>query len=301
MESQARNDTLRLRAKLLRAIRFFFDQRGYTEVETPIRVPIPALELHIDAMPSGDHFLRTSPEFQLKQLIADGLHNLYQIGSCFRVGEKGDRHHPEFTMLEWYETPGDAESVMQTTRELLLYIATELQQTSKVSWQGQSIDLAAYESHTVSELFKQYAGWDPVERFDPNRFDEDLVNLVEPKLPKDRLVFVTHYPAPLAALAKLHEPKRKTAARWELYLGGIELANAYDELTDAGEQRQRLVDCADDRAELNKPAYEADPAFLAALERGMPQTGGIALGIDRLMMILADIAKIQAVRALAEE
>jgi len=274
------------RGAILRELRAFFDTRDYLEVETPILVETPAMELHIDAIPAGFKrdgsaagYLRTSPELHMKRLLAAGMERIYQIGSCFRHGERGARHNPEFTMLEWYEAGGDYRSVLDTTAELLAAL-------------GAIENAEAVTTITVAEAFIEHAGWDPRDAaaFDPDRFNEDLVDKVEPALPQQGAVVLLDYPAPLAALARLSESDPRVAERWELYLNGVELANAYSELTDPAEQRRRFEEWGRERAARGAEVYPLDEAFLAALA-DMPPAGGIAIGIDRLVMALVPEAR----------
>ena len=294
-------DRLRLRSETLAAVRRFFNRHDFIEVETPVRVVTPALELHIDAEPAGEWFLRTSPELHLKRLLAAGATRIFEVGPCFRRGEMGPRHHPEYSMLEWYRTETDYDGVLEDTCGLLQAVARDVLGESGFTWQGRRIDLSApWLAMTVSEAFLSHAGWDPVVNFDADRFDLDLVNKVEPALPVDRPVVLRDYPAPLSALARLKPGNRDLAERWELYIGGMELANAYSELTDATEQRQRFVDCARERERLDKARYALDEPFLQALTEGLPACGGVALGIDRLVMLLSDAHDISEVRVCAE-
>lgn len=272
-----RSKGLKIRSETLFAIRRFFHGRGYLEVETPVRLPAPALETHIDAEPSGDWFLRTSPEFHMKRMLAEGHDKIFQIGPCFRRGERGDIHHPEYTMLEWYRTGTDYLGILQETKELLA---------------GVGVSANEWQIMTVSEAFQRHAGWDPSDpsdrsgSFDHARFDLDLVDKVEPSLPKDRPVVLIDYPIAAGAFARSKPGAPHLAERWELYLNGIEIANAYSELIDADEQIARLANIAQERKRLGKPVYPADEAFIAALKSGLPPCGGIALGIDRLIMVL---------------
>lgn len=267
---------------MLLGIRHFFAQRDFMEVETPVRLPCPALETHIDAEPSGDWFLRTSPELHMKRLLAAGYERIYQIGPCFRKGERGDRHHPEYTMLEWYRTGTDYLGILDDTKALLA---------------AAGLPARPWEVIPVSEAFRRWAGWDPGLAYDPVRFDLDLVEKVEPALPRDRAVVLMDYPAAAAALSRRKVDAPHLAERWELYLSGVEIANAYSELTDAAEQRARFEQAARDRRALGKPVYPLDEAFMAALEAGLPPCGGIALGVDRLAMVLAGADSLDAVIA----
>lgn len=319
---------LELRSRLSTAAREFFLARDYREVETPVMVPTPAIELHIDAFPAGSGFLRTSPELHMKRLLCAGYERIFQLGKCFRAGEMGRLHNPEFTMLEWYRTQADYMDIMAETKELLKSVARSClgklsfeinampqlrggrrapprrtrprsgQATLRKALQKNStiVDLSKeWRIFSVSELFEKYAGWNPVENYDERRFDDDLVNVIEPKLPQDRPVVLMDYPAPAGAFARLKPGADKVAERWELYLAGIEIANAFSELTDAVEQRQRFEECARKRRETGKPIYALDQEFLAALEQGLPPSAGVALGIDRLSMLFAGAASLDDV------
>jgi len=268
------------RARVLREIRAFFDARGFTEVETPVRIPAPAPEPHIDCPPSGDWFLRASPELQMKKLLAAGMERIYQIGPCFRAGEKGRRHSPEFTMLEWYRANADYSQIAVDAEELLVEVLTR--------------DHADVQRITVREAYLRWAGWDPVETWDQDRFDFDMATKIEPNLPKEPL-FLTDYPAPAASLARLKSDDPRVAERWELYVDGIELANAFTELIDPVEQRRRFEFAREERRALGEADYPLDEEFLDALAR-MPPSGGVALGVDRLVMLACGASSITDVQ-----
>jgi lysyl-tRNA synthetase class 2 len=275
---------------VLQAIRRWFTDHDFVEVETPVRLAAPALELYINAEPAGDRFLRTSPELHMKRLMAAGAQRIFQMGPCFRRGERGSRHNPEYTMLEWYRADAGYADVLLDTKMLLLAVAREVKGTTDLTYQGRPLALAPFwERLTVAEAFLRWAGWDPVKHYDPDRFDLDLIEKVEPRLPREVPVILTDYPAAAAALSRRKPDNPAVAERWELYLGGLEIANAYSELTDPVEQRARFAECAAARAAAGRPVYPLDEAFLAELG-AMPPTGGIALGVDRLVMILADLA-----------
>ena len=287
---------LERRARLNDAIRRFFRERGFLEVDTPVLLPANAPEAHIDASPAGNNWLRTSPELAMKRLLAAGCENIFQLGPCFRAGEHGRWHHPEFTLLEWYRAGAGYLEILADTKALLAFVARELRDATDFTWQGKPVSFAQdlWEKITVSQAFIQHAGWDPAVKFDADRFDLDLVTRVEPALPADRPVVLIDYPAPLAALARRKPDDPLRAERWELYLGGVELANAYTELTDPAEQRARFEEANAARARRGAPPYPLDEAFLAALAH-MPPAGGIALGVDRLLMILADADSLDGV------
>jgi lysyl-tRNA synthetase class 2 len=285
---------LETRSRLLRAVRGFFHGRGFTEVETPVRIPAPALETHIDAEPSGAAWLRASPELHMKRLLAAGCARIFQLGPCFRSGERGRRHNPEFTLLEWYRTAADYADILRDTEDLLLHVFP----AAALTYQGLAIDLTPpWPRLTVRDAYRRWAGWDPVEHWDPDRFDLDMVTKVEPALPRGAPCVLADYPAPAASLARLKPADPRVAERWEVYIGGLELANAYSELCDPAAQRARFLEAAAERRALGKEIYPLDEPFLAALEHGMPPCGGIALGIDRLAMLACDTADIADARA----
>lgn len=269
-------------------------------METPVRVRAPALETHIDAEPSGDRWLRTSPELHMKRLLADGFERIFQIGPCFRRGERGRLHHPEFTLLEWYRTGTDYLGILEDTRELLIHCARALYGTPSLPYGGVTIDFQReWLVMSVRDAFCRWAGWDPVALWDEDRFHMDLVERVEPALPRDLPVILIDYPSPAGALARRKREDPRLAERWELYLAGMEIANAYSELTDPVEQRRRFETAAAERKARGKEVYPIDEDFIAALER-LPPCGGIALGFDRLVMLFAGATSIEDVVAFSE-
>ena len=297
--ARSKHAMLELRGRTLRALREGFHARGYLEVETPVRVPVPALETHIDAVRADGAYLRTSPELYMKRLLAQGEQRLFELGPCFRAGERGTRHNPEYTLLEWYRAGCGYRDMLDETEAMLVEVAARVRGEAALMWDGRRVELEPrpWRRLDVSEAFRLHAGWDPALAFDEDRFDLDLVERVEPALPRDRPVFLLDFPAPRAALARLSAERPEVAERWELYIGGMELANAYGELTDAAEQRRRFEQARAERAGRGREAYALDEAFLAALEAGMPACTGVALGVDRLVMLLADAANIGEVRA----
>lgn len=291
-------DILVFRARVVAAMRSFFDSRGYVEVETPVRIPAPALELHIDAEPSGECYLRTSPELDMKCLLGQGMQRVYQIGPCFRQGEQGRLHQPEFTMAEWYALGLDYRGLLAETRELVESMVARLESWCPGCTAASGIDWhKPWDILTVAEVYRQYAGWDPCCRYDADRFDLDMVSRIEPALPRDRGVVLMDYPVEAAALARCRAGDPPVAERWELYLGGVEIANAYGELTDAAEQRRRFAETAEARRAADRPIYPKDERFLTMLDAGLPACSGIALGLDRLVMVLAGTDSVQSVRA----
>lgn len=246
------------------------------------------MELHIDAEPSGDQFLRTSPEIFHKQLLACGHERIFEVGKCFRHGERGPWHHPEYTMLEWYRANADYMDVLSETQALIQSIAN----IPGVQGLPHSEE---WKIITVSDAFIDFAGWDPVGNYDEDRFDIDWVEKVEPAIKKiGGAVVLKDYPIEAAALSRQKPGRPFIAERWELYIDGIELANAYSELTDPVEQRLRFETCAEQRNAIGKEVYPLDESFLQCLEK-MPPSGGIALGVDRLLMLLLGAKSLDAV------
>ncbi len=296
---RAKQRALTIRATCLTAIRTFFNARGFLEVETPVRVSAPALEPHLDAEPSGTCYLRTSPELHMKQLLCAGYERIYQMGPCFRQAEQGAWHRPEYTMLEWYRTPADYQDILADTRALLVAVSRAVNGEPTVHRNGRAWTLDGdWEVHTVRDLYQRWAGWDPVAAYEADRFDIDWVERIVPVLEAiPTPVIVTDYPAAAAALARRKPGAPEVAERWELFIAGVELANAYSELTDPVEQQARFEACARERQAAGRAVYPIDSAFMAALEAGLPPCGGIALGIDRWVMLLADAQHIDEVNA----
>jgi len=289
---QSLQPALIFRGRVLSAIRKWFGDAGFMEVETPVRLPTPALELHIDAEPAGSSFLRTSPELHMKRLLAAGYDKIFQMGPCFRKGERGNLHHPEYTMLEWYRTHADYMNILADTESLVA-------QVGQNTCPGR-IPPPPWPRFTVEELYLKHAGWNPVEAYDAERFEHDLVTKIEPALPRDTPSFVMDYPTPAAALSRRKPGHDKVAERFELYINGVEIANAFSELTDAAEQRARFEQWAQERKAMGAAVYPLDEMFLAALELGMPPSGGIAVGVDRLVMVLMGATSLDAVMAFRE-
>lgn len=289
--------SLPARATLLRALRATLDSAGFIEVETPVRIPAPANEPYILPPPSGNAFLRSSPELQMKRLLALGFKKIYQLGPCFRTGERGNKHNPEFTMLEWYRANANDRTILGDLKKLICDAAASVNGTYTLSFQGTEIDLAGtWELITVRDAMKRFAGWDPVTHFDADRFDFDMAEKIEPALPKDRPCVLVDYPAPAASLARLQPDDDTVAQRWEAYIGGLELCNAYGELTDSIEQRRRFEAARAKKIAVGETPMPLDEDFLTALHN-MPPAGGAALGVDRLAMLLLDIPDIADVRA----
>lgn len=264
-----------------------------------MRIPHPAPEAFIDCPPTGGAWLRASPELQMKRLLAAGADRIFQIGPCFREGERGSRHNPEFTMLEWYRRGSSYMDILDDCCSLVADAAMAANGSTAIVRDGIGIDLASgWEIVTVREAYRRWAGWDPVESWDADRFDADMAQTIEPSLPRDRAVVLIDYPKEAASLSRIKPSDPSVAERWELYVGGMELANAFGELEDGREVRRRFEEARTKRASHGEADYGLDEDFLHDLESGAyPPSGGIALGVDRLVMLLAGASSIDDVRA----
>jgi len=300
---RSKSDFLRARAAIARAVRAWFESQDYLEVETPTRVRNPGQELHLDAFPAGDdRFLITSPEHHMKRLVGQGHHRIFQLARCFRREENGPHHQPEFTMVEWYCAHAEL-SQMADVCEALVRVAFEAvggtppavaERTTvrQLLKKHTGVDLRGDETkERLVELFRgagllqaqslwegrEELGWDDV-------FFQMFLDRVEPHLGKNHPTFVFDWPLPLAALARRHPANPCVAERFELYAGGLELANAFAELVDPDEQRKRFVAELGERRARGKVVYPLDEDLLNTLTT-MPETSGVALGFDRLVML----------------
>ena len=290
-----KSQTLHERAKLIQCIRLFFINNDFLEVETSLRIPSPAPEEHIEAITSGDWFLQTSPELCMKRLLAAGYPRIFQISKCFRAAERGRKHLPEFTMLEWYAAGFDYHQLMDQCEALLIAAFKDRGRNQDVVWQNKKINIASpWEKITVADAFFRYAPITLNEALVQDKFDEIMVESIEPRLGLERPTFIYDYPAKLAALAKIKMNDPTVAERFELYIGGLELANGFSELANASEQRQRFEEALKLRSAKNWARYEMPEKFLQSLD-ALPPCAGIALGIDRLVMIITDTANIDEV------
>ena len=271
---------LRRRAEIVRRIRAFFDGRGFVEVSTPVAIDAPAPEPHIDCPTAcGTKFLRASPELQMKKLLAAGMDRIYQIGPCFREGEFGERHHPEFTMIEWYRRNAGYEVIARDLEELMSAL------------QAPVTPPGVFPRLTVREAYRKHAGWDPwTGEWDQDRFDYDMATKVEPNV-SEGPVFLMDYPPQAASLAVV---KGGVAQRWEFYWKGMELANCFTELCDGEEQRRRFVAAKEERRRLGESDYPLDEEFLEMVPL-MESASGVALGVDRLVAALCGEKDIHAV------
>jgi lysyl-tRNA synthetase class 2 len=296
-----RQNNLRRRAEALQSTRSFFRERGFLEVETPIRLPVPLPEAHIDLIASEDGVLQPSPEICMKRLLAAGYAKIFQICKCFRKAERGRRHLPEMTLLEWYAAREDYNDLMERTEQLILHIARGLGTTTTLSYQGHRIDLTPpWERLTVAEAFARHGRASVAPALAAGRFDEIMGLEIEPNLGKDRPVFLTDYPAEKASLARLKPADPSVAERFELYIGGLELCNGFSELNDPAEQRRRFEAEQRSMRAAGKQVYPLPERFLDALEH-LPPCAGNALGMDRLVMLFCDAASIDEVVAFMPE
>ena len=306
---------LQLRARLYALVRDFFAARGVLEVETPILSAAgntePNIESfatvfsgHVDAGPR-ERWLRTSPEFPLKRLLAAGVGDCYELGRVFRNGEAGGRHNPEFSMLEWYRVGWDHRRLMRETIELV---------EAALALQGARAEVLVL---GYRQLFIDELGLDPVhvpldglreplagQGIDPEGLTRDdwldllLTHKLQPTFPRDRITVIHDYPASQCALAKVRPGEPPLAERFELYLGPYELANGYHELNDAAEQRRRFERDNARRRERGQRELPVDERLLAVLD-AMPDCAGVALGVERLLMCLAGTDAIADVLAFA--
>lgn len=301
----ARRERLRTRHAVMRAIRDFYDGRGYLEVETPARVPSPGLDVHLDAFEAPGsaepRFLHTSPEYQMKRLVAGGLSPIYQLGKAFRRAEVGHLHQPEFCMLEWYRAGASYAELMQETAELVAHVALRVLGTTRLP-SGLDVAVDRWTRLGVREAFRDLAGVEADALLDDeDRFFRVLIDRVEPRLGFERPTLLCDYPLSMASLARPSPLDPALAERFEAYLNGIELCNGFGELTDAAEQRRRLLADQARRRALGRPVYPIDERFLAALEQGLPPCAGNALGVDRLVMLLTGAQHIREVICFADD
>ena len=294
---------LRQRAHLLQKVREFFIARDFLEVETPLLVPSPGTEVHIDAVRANvrpgpgqeslERFLITSPEYHMKRLLSAGAGPIFQIARVFRDGELGAHHRPEFSMLEWYRPFVTYETLMTDCEELVLHLAN----TEYIEFGGRTISLARpWPRLTFREAISHFTSLDPASLSLDQQL-ECMVTQVEPALDPTRPHFITEFPIGLASLARPKPTDDTVAERFELFIGGLELANAFGELTDEVVQRQRCEAEIEERHKQGKSKQPRDEDFLGALNEGCPPASGIALGIDRLMMLLANADSIDEVLA----
>ena len=296
-----KREALWLRSRIIQSIRRFFEGNDFLEVETPCRIPAPAPESHIDAVASGEWFLQTSPELCMKRLLAAGYPRIFQICPCFREKERGGRHLPEFAMLEWYRAGADYNDLMRDCEEIVRSVCREVLGLESFLYQGRDISLEGpWPRISVRDAFFQYAGTPMEDALEKGLFNELMAFSIEPRLGIGRPVFLYDYPVELGALAMAKRSDPSVAERFELYIEGIELVNAFSELVDPAEQRSRFEKEMACRAAAGKAVYPFPQKFIDALP-AMPPSAGAALGLDRLVMLFADKTEIDDVVAFPPE
>lgn len=315
---------LEARARIMRAIRAFFDGQGFAEVETPILQVCPVMDTHIhgfstdlqgvDLQYKKTLYLHTSPEFAMKKLLVAGMPAIYQLCHVFRNAEGSRRHSPEFTMLEWYRAGAGYEEIAQDTINLLRHVARTMDITHFHYGARQCDAFAEAEFLTVRDAFVQYANIDldvfledrvafaralsaqGIRVAEDDKWDDlffrVMADKIEPFLGMRVPTILKDYPLCMASLARPCPHDMRYAARFEVYVCGMELANAFDELTDTQLQRARFIEEMAQKEAIYGTRYPVDEDFLEALEHGMPASGGIALGVDRLVMLATGAADI---------
>ncbi len=305
-------ETLRLRCRIMEIIRARFRARGFLEVDPPIAVPFPNIDPYVHPVEISDaggrpskRFLHTSPELSMKQLIAAGSGNIFYLGKVFRDREGSPLHHPEFTMLEWYRVGEPAEAVMEDVEAITRELAGEVRGREEINRSGTAVQLSGkWARWELSDAFEALLGASMADErslrealsrkgLRPAAAEswEDLffracLDVIEPAMKEKGAVFLTGFPSALAAMAKRRKGEEGICERFEGYLCGVELVNGYEELTDAGEQEERLLQLAARHERLTGVALPIDPDFLDALRMGLPPCSGAALGVDRLAMLL---------------
>ncbi|MFC1849231.1 EF-P lysine aminoacylase EpmA [candidate division CSSED10-310 bacterium] len=319
-------DVIRLRTQAIRSIRKFFEQKNFLEIIPPMLVPYPNLEIHqipfrtsyeSSAKQNTALYLPSSPEYYLKRVLGSGVEKIFSITHSFRNGEYTALHHPEYIIIEWYRAYASYLEIMADTEELVVQLNQEINGSSRCHFRGHEIDLTPpWERLTMAEAFEHYTGikpqhWEdtatlskalrrkPVMDHDKTLEWEDVflavfLEQVEPNLGRGKPLLLMDYPEPLAALSKTKKGPAAVAERVELYMAGIELANGYTELNDPEEQKGRFQHDWTRKKELEGIEYPIDVDFLTWMRHGFPPAGGIALGLERLLMILTDQQNVHA-------
>jgi len=314
------------RIKIIRLIREFFWQNNFAETETPVAVRYPGQEPNLNPVPvifedpdgkKEKFYLHTSPEFAMKKLLAAGYEKIFQLTKCFRNNEEfGGLHNTEFTMIEWYRAPGTYREIMDDTEAMFKYVGEKLQ-IKKLTYRKKEIGIFTnWERMSMKSVWEKYAGVNLDDYLEIEKMkkltseknysvsDEDsyddlfykiFLNEIESKLGLEKPVFVYDYPAQMASLSRLCADDKRYAERFELYAGGLELANAFGELTDADEQNIRLEADKALREKNGRDIYAVDPEFISALRSGMPPASGIALGVDRMVLLFTGAKDINEV------
>ncbi len=315
-----------IREKVYAGVRSFFSQEHFHEIETPLLISHPPAESYLDVFETTlldrnkkkqRAYLSTSPEVPLKKLMVAGLGNCFSISKSFRNREtQGKLHNPEFSILEWYRVGATYKDVMADCERLILFLYASLGNAKRqtLTYQGKTIDLTApWERISVLEAFDRWAGVDLERFFDPDEawaiarqkgyrvekettweelYNQIFLNEVENHLGQEKPSILYDFPAPMGALARKNPDDPRFAQRFEFYIAGLELGDCYDELTDADEQKDRFERELVEITRLGKTAYEYDHDFIDALAVGLPSCSGIAVGLDRLIMLFADVPDI---------
>lgn len=314
-----------VREKVLKAARQFLDERGFHEIETPILIAHPPAESYLDVFETTllnrqrvptKAYLSTSPEVPLKKLVVAGLGDCYSLTKSFRNMEtQGNLHNPEFTILEWYRVGVDYRAIMEDIEALVVSIVGSLHANSLIlMYQGKPVDLTPpWERMTVSDAFQKYAHVNFDEFLDEKKarqiaqkkgytvetsttweelYNQIFLNEVESRLGRGKPTILFEFPAAVAALSKKKPGDPRFCERFEFYTAGLELGDAYSELTDWKEQEERFKKELEEIKRLGKTAYDYDRDFIESLKVGLPECSGIAVGIDRLIMLLADVTDI---------
>ncbi len=318
-------DLFRTRAQILKNIRAFFDTEGFLEIEALILTPFPTLDNNIETLTTiirqqhkqKTFYLHTSPENSMKKLLARGAENIFYLGKVFRDDEMTSTHNPEFTMLEWYRTDANYTDIQNDTERLIVRLFDEMKGMPQLEYDGKSVDISPpWDRVSLRTLFLERAGVDleaddSLEALQTAASEHRLrfgreddwetlffrlyLDLVEPHLGHPKPVFVLDYPLRMGLMAKRKQNDSGWVERVELYIAGVELANGYSELTDAGEQEKRFDEQIDRRILSGGQRLTKDEELLSALRSGMPPSSGIALGVDRLIMLLTGKTQIQDV------
>lgn len=284
-----------VREKVIDTIRDFFKKQNFHEVQTPTLVPIPSIEPNLEVFKTElrtlkgvkrDGFLIMSPEFSIKKLLAAGIGSCFEITKCFRNEEEVSKlHNPEFTMLEWYRVGANYHNVMEDFENLFLKIVG----SDKFAYQDETYDLSLpWPRFRFEELFQKYANLDVLQVSDDD-FYTIYFNTIEPELLKlKKPYFIYDYPISQASLSRPSKDDPRFAERFEVFLAGIELGNCFSELTDAKVQKERFESDRAQRLAQNKTDYPIDTDLIEALDSGLPEVSGIAVGVDRLVMLAAN-------------
>jgi len=302
-QPRAKLQVIRERARVYKQIRAFFDNRGYLEVDTPVLMPTTSTDANIESIAIANAarslYLQTSPEFAMKRLLAAGSESIFQICHAFRQGECGRLHNPEFSLLEWYRVGYDYQQLMAEMELLITTLSLRECSFSRISYQdlfSQSLGLDI-DRLTLESLREHCLQMAPGARVSELEFDQclDLLLTMAIAPSMQGYQFVYDYPKSQAALARINADNNDVAERFELFFDGIELANGFSELTDSAQQRSRFEQDIETRGARGLAQHAIDERLLAALESGLEDCAGVALGLDRLLMVLLDLDSIDQV------